>query len=257
MIRHPLFLSTKSLKLVNQARQLAAKLKPAGLCVNCLAPADHRNGLCLGCYGDLPRNDEACHRCGLPLLFAVRRASGGPMTCGQCLKHPPPFLRTMAFWRYQFPVDRMISRFKYGGNQVFARPLLTEFASSLQQQLADRLLEQPDLLVPVPLHAARRRQRGFNQAEDIAEAISLHTGIPWSASHLRKTRATLTQGTLDRRQRLRNLRGAFEVTARLPAHVALVDDVMTTGATMNTLASLLRQQGVEKVQVWVLARTPG
>lgn len=259
MIRLTLSLSTRISNLVNtirrQSRTLARRLSPAGLCVCCLAPAQ-QDGLCQGCLDDLPVLHYGCHRCALPLTFGVPRGNSDTLTCGHCIKHPPPFVRTFALWRYQFPVDRMISRYKYDGQRAYGRPLLAAYSTGLAGALAAGRLNAPDLLLPVPMHRARRRRRGFNQAEDIAEAISQRTGIPWSGRHLDKTRATPSQRTLSRKQRLQNLRGAFTVTGVLPARVALVDDVMTTGATMRTLARLLQAQGVVEVQVWVMARTP-
>lgn len=106
------------------------------------------------------------------------------------------------------------------------------------------------------MHRKRQRKRGFNQAADIAEALSLATDIPWSSELLRRTRATAAQSGLDRRQRLSNLKGVFEVTGEVPAHVAVVDDVVTTGATARTLATLLQQHGAQTVEIWALARTP-
>lgn len=267
MIRLTPTLSTRISLLVNKVRQqihpLLRTLTPTELCVCCLAPA-HRQGLCQGCLEDLPVSPQQCHRCALPLTFGVRRGSDTPtgggrhsrLTCGHCIKQPPPFDHTFALWRYQFPVDRLISGYKYEGKRAFGRPLLAAFSGAVARELSGGALTPPDLLLPAPMHRARQRQRGFNQAEEIAEAISLRTGIPWSDSHLRKVRATKSQRTLNRRQRLQNLKNAFSIIGPLPARVALVDDVMTTGATMNTLASLLKAQGVDEVQVWVMARTP-
>lgn len=222
------------------------------LCVTCLAPHAVQ-GLCLGCRRDLPVNATACFRCGLPLTLA---APGPGLICGECLEQPPAFERAFIPWCYQFPLDRMISRYKYQGQRQFARPLLADFASQVQAMLTDEPARRPHLLVAAPMHRKRQRKRGFNQAADIAEAVSLATGIPWTDRLLRRTRATRSQSGLDRRQRLSNLRGVFEVGGRIPGHVALVDDVVTTGATARILASLLRRHGAHTVEIWALARTP-
>jgi ComF family protein len=222
------------------------------LCVTCLAP-DAVNGLCQGCRQDLPRNTTACYCCGLPLTLAAPAAG---LICGECLKRPPAFTSAFIPWCYQFPVDRMIGHYKYQGQRHFVRPLLADFVALAQQRVEDNPHQCPQLLVPAPMHRKRQRKRGFNQAADIAEALSLTTGIPWNGDLLRRSRATAAQSGLDRRQRLSNLKGVFEVTSAVPAHVAVVDDVVTTGATARTLATLLQQHGAETVEIWALARTP-
>ena len=222
------------------------------LCVSCLAPQSS-NGLCGGCRKDLPVNTTACVRCGLPLM---RAAPGPGLVCGECLKRPPAFGRAFIPWRYQFPVDRMIGRYKYRGQRQFARPLLADYVRQVHGMLEEEPERRPQLLVAAPMHRKRQRKRGFNQAAEIAETISLGTGIPWTDDLLRRVRATVAQSGLDRRQRLSNLRGVFEVNGTVPGHVAVVDDVVTTGATARTLASLLRRHGAETVEIWALARTP-
>lgn len=222
------------------------------LCVTCLAP-DAEEGLCHGCRQDLPRNTTACYRCGLPLTLAAPAAS---LVCGECLKRPPAFSHAFIPWCYQFPVDRMIGQYKYRAQRHFVRPLLADFGALAQHRMAENPSQRPQLLVPAPMHRKRQRKRGFNQAADIAEALSLATDIPWSSELLRRTRATAAQSGLDRRQRLSNLKGVFEVTGEVPAHVAVVDDVVTTGATARTLATLLQQHGAQTVEIWALARTP-
>lgn len=249
MIKLQHTLSTTIPQLVNR---FLAGFRPVSLCANCLAP-ETGHGLCQGCFDDLPRNHQHCHRCALPLAFETR----GPLTCGECLKQPPPFDLTIAPWRYQFPVDRMIARYKYQGQKAFARPLLAAMAEHVACCLEARPELRPELIIPTPIHHKRLRKRGFNQADEIAEAINQRTGIPWNSALVRKTRHTEAQRTLDRQQRLRNLRHAFETTGPIPERIALVDDVMTTGATTRVLAALLKAQGATQVQVWALARTPG
>lgn len=236
------FLSTLIKKRVNNAR------KGSGLCINCLAPSDG-HGLCDPCRMDLPLNHWHCRHCALPLPFVADTRA-----CGECLRSPPPFTTTIAPWRYQFPVDRMIGRYKYRGQRAFARPLISGLCQQVSEQLQDRPL--PDLIIPAPMDRRRQRQRGFNQAEDIAEQISHHTGIPLGRRVVRRTRQVATQRGLDRAQRLANLRGVFQVTAPVPGSVAIVDDVITTGATARAMTLVLREAGAEEVQVWALARTP-
>ncbi|MCK7542831.1 ComF family protein [Marinobacter bryozoorum] len=255
MIKLPDALSTRFEILVNTIPDSLARLHEAllpELCVTCLAP-DARKGLCNGCRGDLPVNDRCCARCGLPLLLA---RPGRERTCGDCIKLEPAYHRAFIPWRYEFPVDRMISRYKYQGQRHYGRPLLSEMALLVDELLTRQPDRRPQLLVAAPMHRKRQRKRGFNQAAEIAEAISRQTDIPWSDRLLQRPRSARPQSGLNRKQRLSNLKGLFELHGGVPRHVALVDDVVTTGATVGTLATLLQQHGAERIEVWALARTP-
>ncbi|HLV78216.1 MAG TPA: ComF family protein [Marinobacter sp.] len=220
-----------------------------GRCVTCLAePAS--SGLCPGCRDDLPSIRWACQCCGLPLPFA-----GPGLRCGECRVAPPPYWASVIPWRYQFPVDGMISRYKYHGQRKFVRPLLAGLSEHLEQQLTPE--NRPELLVPAPMHWLRKWQRGFNQAEDIAEYTGARLNIPVATSLVRRRRRVKAQRDLDRAGRLANLSGVFEARGPAPGRVAIVDDVVTTGATVRLLASVLRDAGAREIQVWALARTPG
>ncbi len=221
--------------------------KTAGLCVACLAPVA-RHGLCTPCRKDLPANRWCCRQCALPLPF-----SAGDAVCGECTVSPPPFSRSLIPFRYQFPVDGMISRYKYNHQRRFAQPLIVSLSQYLAQ--ADPVL--PDALIPVPAHPQRRRKRGFNQAQDIAEHIGRTLNIPVAAGIVKRTRTSRSQRELNREQRLTNLQGAFAVCAQVPERVAIVDDVVTTGATVRALSSSLKNAGARDIQIWALARTPG
>ncbi|MEP3970844.1 MAG: ComF family protein [Marinobacter sp.] len=222
-----------------------------GQCVACLA-ADAHFGLCTPCRQDLPANHWHCRCCALPLAFA-----GNEALCGQCLQDLPPFSRVVAPWRYRFPIDGMIQRYKYNGQRAFARPLIHDFAGHLVSILEAAPDQRPDLLVASPMHPARRRKRGFNQAADIAEQLSRRTGIPWTADLVIRSRRTRPQRGLNREERLANLRGIYQVRRKPPARIAIIDDVVTTGATARSLTEALRDAGAVEVQIWALARTPG
>ncbi len=222
-----------------------------GQCVACLEPDAHF-GLCTPCRQDLPANRWHCRCCALPLAFA-----GDETLCGQCLQDPPPFSRVIAPWRYRFPVDGMIQRYKYNGQRAFARPLINDLGEHLMATLDADPAQRPDLLLASPMHPARRRKRGFNQAADIAEQISKRSGIPWTTDLVTRNRRTRPQRGLTREERLANLRGIYQVTGTPPSKVAIVDDVVTTGATARSLAEVLLNAGATDVQVWALARTPG
>lgn len=222
-----------------------------GLCVGCLC-ANAINGLCNPCQADLPVNRWHCRCCALPLAHP-----GSHHLCGDCLTSPPPFNRSLIPWRYQYPIDNMIGRYKYSRQHKFARPLIAGFASYLESAFQDRSDDKPQILIPSPMLPARRRTRGFNQARDIAERLGEKLDIPVDAGAVRRVRKVQAQRGLNRKARLANLRDVFEVCANVPERVAIVDDVVTTGATMQALASTLRQAGAKDIQVWALARTPG
>ncbi len=225
--------------------------KSAGVCVVCLHP-NAINGLCDACQHDLPVNHWSCKACALPLPWAANNH-----LCGQCLTDPPPFSRAVIPWRYQFPVDSMIGRYKYKRQRKFARPLIAGLGQTLETQLAAGHLTRPDLLIPAPMHPQRRRSRGFNQAQEIAEELGSRLRVPVASGLVRRTRKAPSQRELNREKRLKNLRGLFQLHGEVPVRVAIVDDVVTTGATARTLAGLLAQHGARDIQIWALARTPG
>lgn len=180
------------------------------------------------------------------------------MICGACQKKPPAFARVEAPWRYAFPVDNLITRFKHQGQWPFGR-LLGELLAEHLQHAYDEGLPRPQALLAVPLARRRERQRGFNQARMLADWLSRALQIPASDDWLVRTQDTPAQQGLDAATRKRNLRQAFQVVdaAKIAGqHLALVDDVLTTGTTANTLARLLLRAGAERVDVYCLARTP-
>ena len=239
----------KGLHSLSTQLNLMVNSENHGRCVACLSETA-RHGLCPDCRADLPVNRWHCHACGLPLPFALPGA-----LCGECQTCPPPFSRSIIPWRYQFPVDGMIGRYKYHGQRQYVRPLLAEFANVIRQQVpAD---QWPDVLIPAPMHWTRRWHRGFNQATEISEAIAGPLGIPVASGLVCRRRRVRAQRGLGRSARLANLQGVFEVRGPVPARVALVDDVVTTGATARVLAQTLRNAGATDIQLWALARTPG
>ena len=196
-------------------------------------------GFCAGCLADLPWIGPACRCCGLPLPDPAGER------CGRCLGRPPAFDRTLAPLAWRPPVDRLIHALKFRERLHLVDPL-----AGLWQPA-----EPPEALIPVPLHPARLRERGFNQAALLARSAGRRLGIP-VLSPCRRRRMTPPQHRLDARARRRNLAGAFTCRA-LPEnirHVALVDDVMTTGSTLDALARALRACNVQRVDAWVLAR---
>lgn len=214
-------------------------------CLLCGAPGANGIDLCSACAAELPRNLSCCARCALPL--AVPAA-----LCGECQRRPPPWDAAWAPFRYAWPLDRLESRYKFGRDLAAGRVLGTLW------QLEPRMLALPDMILPVPLHRGRLRQRGYNQALELAKPLAKALGIPLQNDLLQRQRATSAQTELDAVTRRRNMRGAFVVRSgvRLPAHVAILDDVMTTGATLAECARVLKRAGVRKLDVWALARAP-
>ncbi len=212
-------------------------------CLLCGAPGEGLD-LCADCRMDLPINASCCAHCALPLPYPAAR-------CGACLRRAPAWDGAWAPYRYGWPLDRLESRFKFSANLAAGRVLGTLWA-------AHPLPLRPQLIVPVPLHRARLRARGYNQALELARCLARQHGLPLRRDLLRRTQATAAQTELDARARRRNVRGAFEVRGNLDGldQVALVDDVMTTGATLSECARVLKRAGVQRVQAWALARAP-
>jgi ComF family protein len=199
--------------------------------------------ICDACRSDLPWLGEACARCALPLP--------GCGTCGECLRRPPAFDSALAAFEYRFPVDRLVQRFKFGRDLAIGH--------WLGEQLAGRLrgLAEADLVLAPPLSRAALRERGFNQAVELAKRVGRALDVPVGIAGVRKVRHTVPQRTLGRRARRSNLRGAFVCHADVRgARVAIVDDVITTGATAGSVAEAIRRAGARSVQVWAAARAP-
>ena len=185
----------------------------------------------------------------------------GPVFCGACLRGDDLLEHTVAAVRYDFPWDGLISRFKFRGATDLAGPLARLLADAAVRQQALHGIPRPEWLVPVPLTAERLRERGYNQAWELARRVSRQVGIPTAPGLLARVVGGPHQADLPRARRLRQVEGAYAPTpAGLQAlrgcRVAVIDDVMTTGATARELARTLRRAGASAVQVWVLARTP-
>ena len=198
--------------------------------------------LCAACDADLPRlGPELCPRCAL--------ASPGGAVCGRCLTQPPAYDATRAAFAYAFPADALIQALKFRGELALA-PLLGDF-------LALRIpAREADCLVPVPLSSARLRSRGYNQALEIARRVATATGTRLAPELCERSRDTATQMDLPLEERAKNVRGAFHCPGIVAGTVAVLDDVMTTGATLDEVAATLKRAGAARVVNWVVARTP-
>ncbi|WP_300657595.1 ComF family protein [Pseudomonas sp.] len=226
-------------------------LKNKQPCLLCDEPSDSANSLCVSCESELPWLGARCQVCALPLPHAG-------LTCGGCLKRPPRFDRVEAPWRYAFPVDSLITRFKHQAKWPLGRLLGELLSQHLLHSFAEGLA-RPDLLLPVPLAERRQRLRGFNQAALLAQWLGEQLHLPLQQHWLQRVIDTPAQQQLDAATRKRNLRRAFALAPKSQVsglHLALVDDVLTTGATAKSLARLLKQAGAARVDIYCLARTP-
>jgi ComF family protein len=201
--------------------------------------------LCQGCQRSLPRLGPACPVCALPTT--------GNKTCGHCLAHPPPFDATLAAFIYAFPVDRLLHAFKYHGRLALAEWGAGAILAARGRRGAEAL---PDRLLALPLARERQRERGYNQAFEIARAVARRLRVPLLRKGADRVRAAPPQTALPWSERGRNVRGAFACEVDLSGlKVAVIDDVMTTGASLAEFARTLREAGAASVENWVVART--
>lgn len=214
-----------------------------GCCLLCGQRSYRPRDICHRCEQDLPWLKSACARCGGPV--PVRAA-----VCGNCVKRPPVQDRTRAPFRYAWPLDAIIQRFKFNDDQAAGRMLGELFAQDL---LAKNPLAE--CVLPVPLHPRRLRERGFNQSVMLAASVASALGLPVRDDIVERVRETAPQTGMTAIARRRNVRGAFALRdGAVPAHVAILDDVVTTGSTTAEIARLLRRAGARTVEVWALAR---
>ncbi len=208
------------------------------------------SALCTECIARHAAPLPRCARCGLRLGLAAP-------ACGDCQRAPPAYLRTVCAADYGFPWDRLVGALKFHGRPELAAPLAALMAQAWHR--AGQAAAQ--VVLPVPLGPVRLAQRGYNQAWELARRAAAAVGLPAQPQLLLRPLDATPQAELGRSERQRNLASAFMVDPRrraelLGRHVALVDDVMTTGATAQAAATVLLRAGAAAVDVWVLARTP-
>ncbi|MFJ4250150.1 comF family protein [Pseudomonas helmanticensis] len=226
-------------------------LKNVQTCLLCDEPADAELPICVACETDLPWLGEHCVTCALPQTAAGR-------TCSECLLEPPAFEQVVVPWLYGFPLDSLITRFKHNAKWPFGHLLADVLGQYLQHRFEEGL-PRPDALLPVPLAKQRLRQRGFNQAALLARWLGKSLDLPCEEDVLDRVHNTSAQQDLDAKARKRNLLQAFSLNPDAQVkgrHLALIDDVLTTGATAQALARLLMKAGAARVDVYCLARTP-
>jgi ComF family protein len=220
-------------------REFLSNLLFGGSCFLCRGAA--HGILCPACDADLPRlAGTLCPRCALP--------SPGSAVCGRCLADAPRYDATVAALAYRFPADTLVHALKFR-SQLALAPLMGDL-------LIEAIRERIDLVVPVPLSRERLRERGYNQAAEIARHVARERRARLELTIVIRERDTRAQADLPWSDRARNVRGAFRCERSLDgAAIAVVDDVMTTGATLDELAATLKRAGAARVVNWVVART--
>lgn len=223
-------------------RRFFIRPSPGPVCRLCRSAADG-DILCHACASDLPQTGAACHRCAIPL-------PDHGLCCPKCQRRPPPQDLSIARYRYDFPLSELIQQMKYSGQPSLCQALGAHLLPALEYR--DHPL--PDALLPMPLHWRRAVVRGYNQALELARPLAAALNRPLLTKLCRRTRATRPQTGLVGRARRDNVHNAFTLLDTPPAHVAIIDDVMTSGHTVAALSRCLRDGGAKQVEVWVLAR---
>lgn len=244
-------------------------------CVLCGDLSSLNKDLCVACFENLPKLGYGCRVCGtvipshsvipggarslLPMHISyVKRSltSSGmtDVTCGQCLKSPPYFDRTIALFTYTHPIDKFIIALKFQQKLMYAKLLGELFAEYIAMYYQNDTL--PELVIPVPLHKNRLRERSFNQALELSKPIAKKLNLKIDIQSCQKIRHSEAQSLIAAKHRGKNVKNSFAVIKDINAkHIAILDDVMTTGHTVNELSKVLKKSSVEKIDVWCVART--
>ncbi len=249
MIKQPTTHSTR-----NQVFQKIWHMLLPVNCANCQEAlwGDPNPFFCRECWSQIqPISQPTCPCCGIPFSSEISLTYSPNHVCGSCRDKRPAFSKAWTLYPYQSPLKEAIGLFKYRGKVSLANPLAILMRDALP------ILPAVDIIIPVPLHGTRLREREYNQSLILAHHLSRHLNIPLSHTSLRRTRPTVPQTSLKREKRLKNLRGSFSV--HQPEQVKgktalLIDDVLTTGTTVNECAKVLRASGMDKVYVMTLAR---
>lgn len=226
-------------------------------CLLCLNTTQEQLPLCHACKADLPYLTHCCQRCALPLQHPQQ-----DLLCGQCLQNAPLQARTLSLFSYQTPVAQMLSQLKFQNKLVYSQLLGSLLAEKLDQHFIDHPEQRPDAILCVPLSRKRLAERGFNQVERLALPLAKQLELPILQGLCERIINTDPQQSLAAKARSTNMRQAFRVTHSLTHqgkvlhHIAVFDDVITTGATLNALSQALKDQGLEQISWWSIARTP-
>ncbi len=215
-------------------------------CILCGDKGVEHRDLCAACYLELPKNSPRCYRCASDFDAPHSQIA----LCPDCVENPPAFDETLAPFVHHGTIRYLIIQLKFHSHYPSARLLGSLLADYLKQTA-----ELPDCIIPVPLHKNRYRERGFNQSIEIARVLAKSLSVPLDLNSCQRHRDTAHQVGLSGDQRNDNMKNAFSVSPNFRAkHVAIVDDVMTTGSTVHELAAALKTAGCHRVQIWVCAK---
>jgi ComF family protein len=215
-------------------------------CVFCNDLSSRKLDLCVACENDLPFLKNYCICCAQPLPEEQT-------ICGSCLNNQLTFVRTFVLFHYQAPIDQLILGLKFSNRLINAKVLGDLLANYLDDQYRTR--SKPEIIIPVPLHSARLRERGYNQALELARPIAKKLKISIDKSIVTRIKNTAAQALLPAKERKQNIKRAFSVTKmKNYKHVAIIDDVITTGNTIIELSKTLHQAGIEKIDIWCCAK---
>jgi len=233
-----------------------------GTCILCGLSSKRNIDICLKCETELPWIEKACCNCGQPLYDIYDNDSKNTEstlinteTCGSCLRKKPPFDKTLVFFHYQKPISDFIMALKFNKKLIYAK-ILTDLL--IPKLIKHYNINQsiPELIIPVPLHKKRLRERGYNQALEIARPIAKKLNLPIDFRSCRRIKPTKPQTFISSSERDKNLIGAFTVNNQFRAkHIAIIDDVMTTGNTVKELSKILHKNGAQTIDIWCCART--
>lgn len=213
-------------------------------CLNCQKAS--AKAICPSCFNQLPWLRDGCYICG----NAITGKPASKNICGKCLTTPPFFDHTIAALRYQEPISHLLTQLKFSEKLNNVSILSNLLLAKVNQEAL------PDLILPVPLHKKRIQHRGFNQALEISKKLSKQLNIPVDTTAIKRVKNTTPQSSLPAKHRQKNIKNAFELIQPIKAkHIAIVDDIVTTGNTVNELARMIKKQQDCYIEVWCVART--
>lgn len=222
-------------------------------CLLCQDTVKTGKNLCVKCIEELPWNHVACKQCANP-FDPVYIDEGKEIVCGNCLSTPLPFYESHAAFIYHPPIAPLITQLKFSQNLLCGSVLSELLLTFLQKKYQTK--PWPQAIIPVPLHPKRLMERGYNQATELAKPLAKALKIPLYLDICQRVKQTTTQTAISEKERYMNLKHAFAVIKPLKLkHIAIVDDVLTTGSTSTTLAKALKKSGVAQIDVWVVAKT--
>lgn len=214
--------------------------------------------ICHYCHQHLPKSNKTCISCGLPLdkitlgSTHTKQTSAANIPCGECLKQSPPYNRTLSGFHYEPPINNFITQLKFSAQFQLLRLLCDYLLKNINESYQKH--ELPKALLPVPLHPSKLVERGFNQSQLIAVQLVRSLGMKIISKGIKRVKQTKAQSGLDSVERKSNVKKAFSIDTNLPNHIAIIDDVVTTGTTVSELAKQARLQGAVQIDVWCLAR---